>query len=494
MPVDTPREDDHNEPPMFGFPTGLVLGKSGPWSIFPSVTLSESQRVGHVYVVGKTGKGKSKLLQHCLYQDIVQGRGCGVIDPHGDLIRDLLGQLHRRGALDPQLEKRIVYLDPAQHQSVVPFNVLAASGHPYETAQNVIEALRRTWPRSLTEAPHFSNLMLHSLLLLIQVSLPLTALPKLLTDKAYRERLLHKADERDLTAFFHGRFDAWGKSGQAAIMRESSLNKITALTLNPHLRRMLGQAENHLNFRTLMDEGRVLLVDLGSCDEESRRLMGSLITTGIEQAVMTRQAMPVDKRRPFYLYVDEFQDFSSQDGSVKSLARILVSARKFGLVLTLAHQYLGQLSRTMQDAILGNVWTKIVFGVSEADAQLLAQWMSLGNIDPQQVKHEAPMGAPHPLYTPLLEQWNAWAAFLANQRPRQAVVRDPRGHSKQLWTVALKDPPVDEATLAQIKSRLLRHSGAALSHRHDPIDPILDDQEADWDWPEYDGTRKNQAA
>jgi hypothetical protein len=115
--------------------------------------------------------------------------------------------------------------------------------------------------------------------------------------------------------------------------------------------------------------------------------------------------------------------------------------------------------------------------------------MSLGNIDPQQVKHEASMGAQHPLYTPLLEQWNAWAALLANQRRRQAVVRDQRGRTKRLWTVALNTAAGDAATTAQIKSRLLRHSGTALSHRQNPIEQILDDKDADWDWPEYDRTR-----
>lgn len=232
---------------MFQRSPDLVLGRSGPWSLFPTVKLPHTARSGHLYVVGKTGKGKSKFLQHCLFQDIAAGRGCGVIDPHADLVTDLLWLLQTRGVLNhPEQQERLLYLNPADHRYILPFNVLATPGNPYEVAQNVIEAFRRTWAESLGNATHFANVMLHALLLLIKVKLTLIDLPRLLVDFDFRERLLAKGNDPDITAFFHDRYDRWGRD--AIVMRESSLNKVTALSMNPHLRLMLGQKEKPTRF------------------------------------------------------------------------------------------------------------------------------------------------------------------------------------------------------------------------------------------------------
>jgi len=199
------------------FAPGLVLGRSGPLPIFPKVRLPHKLRSGHMYVVGKTGKGKSKFLQSCVSQDIAEGRGCGVIDPQSDLIADLLELLYQRGSLEnPELMERIVYVNPADHRHVIAFNVLAAQGDPYEIAQNVIEAFRRAYPETLREAPHFANLMLHALLVLIKTGMTLIELPRLLVDQAFRDSLLAQAGDRDLASYFHDRYDRWQRD--AAVM------------------------------------------------------------------------------------------------------------------------------------------------------------------------------------------------------------------------------------------------------------------------------------
>lgn len=420
----------------------LVLGKTGRWSFFPPISIPQNARSGHMYVVGKTGKGKSKFLEWCLYQDIAAGRGCGVIDPHSDLIADLLVLLYNTNQLaNDAARDRIIYLNPADHTHVIPFNVLAVSGEPYRIAQNVIEAFHRTWPDSLAAAPHFDNVMLHSLLLLIQAKLTLIHLPRLLLDDSFRAGLLEQNDDPALRSFFTERYDQWGKDAPA--MRESTLNKVTALSLNPHLKYMLGQKENRLDFRRIMDEGQVLLADLGHCDEESQRLFGSLITTGIEQAAFSREDVQPSKRRPWYLAIDEFQDFvsnSADKGGVKTLSRVLSGARKFGLHLLLAHQNLSQLSPRMRGAVLGNTWTKVVFGVSEDDAREISRWISLGTVDPYEVKYEAKTETQHPVAIPLSEQEHELATMLCNQVPRKAIVRDHKGKTRQLWTIALTHP------------------------------------------------------
>lgn len=485
--VDRVRRCLHNEISMlFRRPQGLVLGRSGRWRVCPAVHLPQTARSGHMYVVGKTGKGKSRFLQHCLSQDVAAGRGCGVIDPHADLVSDLLWLLDRQGVFaDETQEKRIVYVNPAERRYIIPFNVLAVPGEPYEVAHNVIEAFRRTWPESLGEAPHFSNVMLHTLLLLIKVGLTLVDMPRLLVDAAFRDDLLERAGEPELTAFFHQRFDEWGKN--AAVMKESTLNKVTALTMNPHLKLMLGQRENRLDFRVIMDEGKVLLADLGHCDEESQRLIGNLITTGIEQAIFSRHDTGTHQRRPFYLYIDEFQDFSASTGSVKTLSKILSGARKFGLHLTLAHQNLSQLSERMKGAVIGNVWTKVIFGVSEDDAHEFARFVGLGNIDPEAIKHEAQTETQHPLYSPLPEQWYAWATVLANQRPRQAVVRDHEGRTRQIWTIRVEGSHGTGETVTRLKQRSMKRYGRPLAKVEQELRRLYKEMDnASETWPSYE--------
>jgi hypothetical protein len=212
----------------------------------------------------------------------------------------------------------------------------------------------------------------------------------------------------------------------------------------------------------MMDEGKVLLADLGHCDEESQKLIGNLITTGIEQAAFSRHETPTAARRAFYLYIDEFQDFSASAGSVKTLSKILSGARKFGLHLTLAHQNLSQLSERMKGAVIGNVWTKVIFGVSEDDAYEFARFVGLGNVDPTTIKHEAQTETQHPLIAPLAEQRHEWATALANQKPHQAVVRDHEGKTKVIWTVPIEKTGASEQ-LKPIREASLKQHGVPLS-------------------------------
>ena len=146
----------------------LVVGRTGPWSFFPAYRVPAPARRAHMYVIGVTGKGKSKLLEHCLFQDIRGGRGCALIDPHSDLAGDTLRYSLSRGALTPGDARRVICFDPTRRDHVIPFNVLATRGEPYEIAQSVVEAFRRTWPESLRVSPRFANIVLAALLVLIE--------------------------------------------------------------------------------------------------------------------------------------------------------------------------------------------------------------------------------------------------------------------------------------------------------------------------------------
>jgi hypothetical protein len=338
----------------------VVLGRVGwlPYAI-PNWT-----RDTHVYVIGASGTGKSKLLESLFVADVKAGRGCGLVDPHGDLARDTLAHLLSVGFFaDPDTLKRVIYFDPARTDVTIPFNVLRSRLPPYIIANHVIEAMRRTWPQSLREAPRFTNIALASLLALIEAKQSLVDMPKLMTDRVYRDHVLAAVRDPHVLEFFHNRYDQWGKG----FTIESVLNKATAFTLNPHLRRCLGTNKNVLDFRHIMDAGKVFIANLGNCDDETRRLIGSLITTGLEQAATTR----ADHRPHFYLYLDEFQDFCANDGGAKTLAQILSECRKYNLHLHLAHQTLGQIQSRVESA-LGNVGIKIVFALDYDDAKVMA--------------------------------------------------------------------------------------------------------------------------
>lgn len=441
-------------------PDGLVLGRTGPLWFFPRYRVPEAARAAHMLVVGITGKGKSKLLEACAFQDITAGRGCAVIDPHSDLADALLRALacwRGRGCADPALVKRLIYVNPKRRDRVIPFNVLATPGEPYEIAQNVIEAFRRTWPETLKEAPHFANVMLNALLVLIANRLTLCELPRLLLERGYREQLLNQVTDPLVVSFFHDRYDRW----RDPKMRESTLNKVTAFALNPALRLMLGARENRLDFRAMMDGRQVLIVDLGDCDGETRRLLGSLILTGLENAALSRKDLAPEERHSFYAYIDEFQQFAAQEGSAKTLADVLSECRKFGLHLILSTQNLGYLTPRLRWA-LANVQTKVVFAVSRADAEHLAREIGGSGVDPQAIKHAAQTETQHPLFEPLLNQWEEWTQRLQYQAQRRALVQGQDGRVACLWTQTVRDCGcTDEQVEALRRASLARYGVAA---------------------------------
>ncbi len=435
-------------------PNDLVLGRTGPLPFSPLYTVPEHARSTHMYVIGITGKGKSKLLEYCIFQDIQAHRGCVLIDPHSDLCEDVLKLCLTKKAISTEDAERIVYFEPTRTDYFIPFNVLKTEGNSYSIAQRIVEAFRRTWPDSLQEAPHFSNVATAALITLVENDLTLIDMHRLLVDDDWRNTLLENVSNPEVVSFFHERYDKWGRD--APVMRESTLNKVAAFAFNPYLRLILGHPENKLDLRKVMDEGKVLLVDLGRCDGETRRLLGSLLVTGLEQAAVSRQNIPKHLRRPCYAYIDEFQDFAANPGSVKSLAQILSECRKFGLHLTLAHQNLSQVSERMLGAI-GNIQTRVVFGISRQDAEWFAR--EVGEVDTQAIKHDALHNMQHPMYMPLVEQWAKWVALLKHLPSRRALISDHNGLTTMIWTILIKTYNTSDNEINLVYKSSLHHHG-----------------------------------
>jgi type IV secretion system coupling TraD/TrwB family protein len=442
-------------------PDDLVLGRTGEYRFFPEFRVSADSRKFHTYVVGLTGRGKSKFLQNCLLQDINAGRGCAVIDPHGDLAKDVMGSLVASGYFnDDKAFDRVIYVAPRRRDYVIPFNVLSrpdTETETYEIAQRVISAFMRAWSRTLLEPPRFQQIMRASLAVLIETGETLCSLYRLLTDDEFREEKLAAIPNpkvaADCQTFFRNEFDRWGRD--RPMMIGSATNKISALIENPSIFHMLSQKENHLHIRNIMDEGKVLLVDFGDCDDETKRLLGTLIVTGFEQAALSRSRAALEERRPYYLYIDEFQDFACHPGAAETFSQMLSQVRKYGLHLILANQSVAQLGKGLQTA-LGNAQTIVAFRISRADAEALARL--LGSVDSDHVKHEAQTENQHPLFSPLIEQWESITQFLTKQAVRQFTVKTADDRLAIIWSEKTSGSANNKGAVERVNiSNLQRH-------------------------------------
>lgn len=431
----------------------LVLGHTGQFSFLPKFSISEQVRQFHMYVVGLTGRGKSKFLQNCLVQDIMAGRGCAVIDPHGDLAKDVLKSLVANHYFEAaNAPERVLYVAPRRRDYIVPFNVLArpdATTETYEVCQRVISAFMRVWARTLLEPPRFQQIMRASLAVLVETGETLIDLYQLLTDDIYRQEHLERIPDpkvkADCLAFFQNEFDRWGRDRPRII--GSTTNKVSALMENPSIYNMLSQKENQLNIREIMDTGKVLIVDLGDCDDETKRLFGTLIVTGFEQAALSRARAMQENRKPYYLYIDEFQDFACHPGAAETFSQMLSQVRKFGLHMVLANQSIAQLSERLQIA-LGNAQTIVSFRISRRDAEALAR--VLGVVDLQAVKREGQTEVQHPIYSPLNEQWEGFIQHLTNLKVRQAVTKTADDRLASIWAEKIKTGAVGDELLENL--------------------------------------------
>lgn len=439
----------------------LVLGRTGHSRYFPKFSISPKVRKFHSYVVGLTGRGKSKFLQNCLVQDIMAGRGCAIVDPHGDLAKDVLSSLVSSGYFTgSSAYDRLMYVAPRRRDYVIPFNVLSPPDpetETYEIAQRVISAFIRTWSRTLLEPPRFQQIMRSSLATLIESGETICSLHKLLTDDDYRNEQLGKISNpkvaMDCLSFFQNEFERWGR--ERAIMMGSTTNKVSALTDNPSIFYMLGQRENKLNIRRIMDEGKCLLVDLGDCDDETKRLFGTMIVTGFEQAALSRARAPLESRRPYYLYIDEFQDFACHPGAAETFSQMLSQVRKFGLHMVLANQSIAQLNERLQTA-LGNAQTIVAFRISRADAEALSR--VLGEVNTRAIKHKS--NSPNnPLYSPLSEQWEEFVQFLTRQPVRQAVVKTADDRLAVVWPEMVTTGDCSAEQLEDVIAKSMKHHG-----------------------------------
>ena len=322
-------------------------------------------RSRHVYIIGQTGAGKSGMLELFALSDIFYDQGYCIIDPHGDFAINNLRFIPEKRIKD------VIYFNPADVEYPVAFNPLEITdpSRKPNVCSEVIGVLKRMFGDSW--GPRLEHILRYTLLALLdRPETTLLDISRMLTDKEFRKETLNYCKDVTVLQFWKHEFGQWNEK-QVNESIAPVLNKVGAFTANPIIRNIIGQPKSSFDVRRIMDEGKILVVNLskGLIGEDNAGILGAFLVTKVQLAAMSRSDIPdVANRRPFYLYVDEFQNFATD-----SFAVILSEARKYGLNLTVANQYISQMTDSVRDAVFGNVGTTISFRVSADDAPLLVK-------------------------------------------------------------------------------------------------------------------------
>ena len=410
-----------------------------------------------------------------MYVQLVEsGTPCALIDPHSDLASDVLGMLSDDGYFD-QPNPKLKYVDFSRTDRYLPWNVLKQPYEKHDVAQQIVEVCLRAWNALAGgAAPQFENILLSGSYVLICNKLPITELPKMITNREYRDSLLANVDDPNVVHFFRERMDRCNQKEQTDNI-ESTLRRVFLLTFSPTLKYSLGQSHNVLDFRSIMDTGMSMVFDLGRLSEPVQKFIGCLLTVGYEVASLSRADQPLEKRRQYHLFMDEFSMFSAQ--SEESLARILSLARKYGLFLVMAHQTWSQVSQRLQGA-LQNTLT-IAFRLGRTDAEWMAR--QLIHYEPGDTKKsdETEQHA----FTPLQEQFEKITEDLENLRKRTCYVKLPEKrhrlhfiHLPRIYKIkTLAVPPV-KSDIRDLKERFAEE----LMERAERVTPIVTNRCPRW--------------
>lgn len=330
---------------------------------FRTFGIRQADRLHHCYIIGKTGAGKTTLLETLIVQDILSGRGLALVDPHGDLAARIAAGVpaHR--------QQDLIYFnaaDPTQPYGYNPLQFLRPEQRPL-AASGFLEVFKTMWHRYW--GVRMEHVLRNALLALLdQPRASMADIPRLLRDKAYRREVLARVENEQVRAFWEKEYDNYSYRYRADSIAPVQ-NKVGAFLADPRLYRLLTSPEQPLRLRSIMDEGKILLVNLarGEFGSDSAELLGGLLVTSIGLAAFSRAKIPEHERKDFFLYLDEFQNVTTL-----STATMTSELRKYGVGLILAHQYLDQLEPDVRHAVIGNAGTLISFRLGAKDAEFIA--------------------------------------------------------------------------------------------------------------------------
>jgi hypothetical protein len=322
----------------------------------------------HMYVIGKTGMGKSVLLQNMIFSDIHSGKGIGVIDPHGDLIESILRFIPRERSND------VVLFEPSDRDFPISLNIFECKDPAQQTlvVSGLMSVFMKMWPEAFSGRMEY--ILRNALLALLEAGgQSMLGILRIFADDAFRAKIMENVTNPVVKTFWEQEYTSWSDKYRTEAIAAIQ-NKIGQLLSTPLIRNIVGQVVSTLDIRHAMDTGKIVLMNLskGKLGEDTVKFLGSMLVTKFQLDAMSRADIPEEQRRDFFLYVDEFQNFAT-----KSFAEILSEARKYRLSLVMAHQFVTQLliqnsDTTLRDAVFGNVGSMLTFQVGSDDAEVLS--------------------------------------------------------------------------------------------------------------------------
>jgi len=339
-----------------------LLAKTDYRGEYKKFGIKTDDRRRHMYLVGKTGMGKSCMIENMVIQDIINGHGVALADPHGDLVEKVLN------FIPPERINDVIYFNPADYEHPIAFNVLenVDPEKRHLIASGLLGIFKKIWADSW--GPRLEYVLNNTIMALLEYpDSTLLGIMRMLVDKEYRGKVVRNLTDPVVRSFWIDEYDKYPQKFQAEVIAPIQ-NKVGRFLSTPLTRNIVGQVKSSLNLRDIVDNKKILLMNLskGRIGEDNSALLGAMIITKIQLAIMSRVDMPEEDRADFYLYVDEFQNFATE-----SFTNILSEARKYRLNLVVAHQYIEQLEESVAAAIFGNVGTLIIFRIGAADAEFL---------------------------------------------------------------------------------------------------------------------------
>jgi hypothetical protein len=346
---------------------GFYLGVSNYQGVKRPVYIGDEDRMRHIYIIGKTGVGKSEMLKDMVLQDVKAGKGVCFMDPHGDAVEDLLK------LIPPERAEDVIYFNPSDTGRPMGMNLLEArtEDEKHFAATSVINLMYKLFDPYKTGivGPRFEHGVRNAMLTAMSVpGNTFVEVMRIMTDARYVQELLPHVEDPIVRRYWTDQIAQTSDFHKSEVL-DYTVSKFGRFVTNKLIRNIIGQSQSSFDMRKVMDEGKILLINLakGPLGEENSNFLGLLLVPRILMAAMSRASVPMEERRDFYFYVDEFQNFATPDFAV-----ILSEARKYRLGLCVANQFIGQVEEEVKNAIFGNVGTKIAFRIGVTDASYMA--------------------------------------------------------------------------------------------------------------------------